>query len=368
MNEDVILRDYEPRDVPQITSLMQEIYDPEIMANSRRHWHWQYHENPRNPDGRVAIRVVERGDEIVAMICGIRQNFSLGGTVVPGLWVVDFMARQAGTNQKERHRYGQRLALELKATQPLVAGVNRPALNRYWKRVLGGQIDICACPMMIRPLRAGALARQRIGNPLLATLAGTLGRVALPMMYRARHPDVPVGLAFEPVTRFDASFDAFWARASTGFSHLTVRDAAYLNWRYLDIPDREYSAFVARQDGEIRGWVVLREIRADGLRKGRIVDLLAPRDDEVMWHYLLAEAVDRCREAGCDLVHALGSTVEPLMRAFAACGFRANPEHSRLAQYIAYTSVDGIDLDEFYDGDNWYVTLGDSDTDFATPH
>jgi hypothetical protein len=169
------------------------------------------------------------------------------------------------------------------------------------------------------------------------------------------------------VERFDARFDAFFERVAPSFQNLAVRDAAYLNWRYLDIPDRTYEAHAAFRGDEVLGFVVTRTLVDEGIVKGRIADLLAPHADVEMWHYLLSRTVARFREAGADLVHGLGAVDGALMRAYGECGFRPNPEHSRTSQYIAYTTADGVDPDVFYDGNTWYVTLGDSDTDFATP-
>ena len=367
MGKDVTLRDYRESDAEAIFTLMGEIYDADVVANSRRHWRWQYHENPRNPEGRVPIRVVDRDGEVVATICGIRQDFSIAGLVSTGRWVVDFMARQAGTNERERLRFGQRLAFELRDTQPLVAGVNRPALNRYWKRVLGDQVDICAVPMMVRPLRTRRLARRRVRNPALAAGFAAAARAALPVVYRVKRRAAPDGVTFDPIDRFDSRFDQFWKGVAPSFTNLAVRDSIYLNWRYRGIPDRTYECFVACRAGEVRGWVVVRLLRDGDLLKGRIVDVLARSDDLPMWYFLIGSAVSRLADQGADLVHGLGSTVAAVREAYRECGFRPNPEHARTSQYIAYNNLEGIDQDAFYNGDNWYVTLGDSDTDFARP-
>jgi hypothetical protein len=297
----------------------------------------------------------------------MRQDFWLNGRVHSGLWVVDFMARQAGTTERDRLRFGQRLAVELRDTQPLVAGVNRPALNRYWKRVLGDQVDICAVPMMVRALRPESIARSKLKSELVAKAAGIAGRVAIPIYFRPRPRQAPAGARVEPIPRFDARFDALWRDVAPGFSHLAVRDATYLNWRYCDAPDREYSRVAAWRGDDLLGWVVGRSFRDGQLAKGRIVDILARRDDVETWHYLIDRAVAGFEAAGVDLVHGLGSTVGELVQAYRECGFRENPAHARESQYIAYNRIDGLDQDAFYNGDNWHVSLGDSDTDFAAP-
>jgi len=366
MRNDVFLRDYRETDFEAIASLMGEIYPPEVVNNSRGHWRWQYHDNPRNANDGVAIRVAERDGAVVATLCGLRQRFWLDGKTIPGLWVVDFMARQAGTDQKERLRFGQRLAIELRETQPLVAGVNRPALNRYWKRILGDQIDICALPMLLRPLRMRALARHKIANPVLAEIAAAGASLALPFKYRTRRRGSGE-LSFEESASFDARFDRFWEEVAPSFRNICVRDAAYLEWRYRKIPDRRYRCAVVSSGGHLRGWVVTREVHDGELRKTRIVDLLARSDDREAWGALVGGVMARAAGEGADLVHTLDSTVPALHEAFHDAGLRPNPDATRVSQYIAFTKSPGLDLDEFYRGENWFVTLGDSDTDFATP-
>jgi hypothetical protein len=212
-----------------------------------------------------------------------------------------------------------------------------------------------------------AIAKRKVPHPVLGELAALGAAVAIPLKYRRRSHPMPAGVSFEPISTFDARFDIFWAKVAPTFRNLCVRDAAYLNWRYVQIPDRRYRSFAAFDRGEIRGWIVTREIQDGELRKARIVDVLARADDAPAWHVLVSEAVARCRAEGADLVHALDATVPALHEAYRACGFRPNPEQDRVAQYIAFTTAPGVDRDAFYAGQNWFVTLGDSDTDFATP-
>jgi hypothetical protein len=365
MASNITLRDYQPSDRDQIFTLMEEIYDAEVVANSRSHWEWQYHDNPRNPEGRPAIRVADRDGEVVATICGVRQEFWIDGTTTPGMWVVDFMARQAGTEERERHRFGKRLAVECRDTMPLIAGVNRPALNRYWKRILGDQVDICAVPMMIRPIRADRLARAKVKG-VASSAAAAVGRIAGPLVFRTRNRRLDRSITLSEIERFGPEFDAFFRVVAPSFRYLSVRDADYLNWRYVDIPCRSYRAFAAHREGELAGWFVTRAFESDGLDKGRIVDMLARSDDGDAWYTLIRGAVESCADAGADLVHGLGATSAVVMAAYRDCGFRSNPEHARASQYIAYTALESVDPETFYDGDRWYVMLGDSDTDFAT--
>jgi len=81
------------------------------------------------------------------------------------------------------------------------------------------------------------------------------------------------------LTRFDSRFDRFWQRIRDDYPIMLVRDATYLNWRYVDAPGVTYERLALEEttSGEIEGFAVLRTtLRGDRIR-GRICDLVTPR-------------------------------------------------------------------------------------------
>jgi hypothetical protein len=48
-----------------------------------------------------------------------------------------------------------------------------------------------------------------------------------------------------------------------------VRDKEYLNWRYVDVPDVDYTIYLAEEGEEICGYIVLRCVNEEGLASNK---------------------------------------------------------------------------------------------------
>jgi len=80
---------------------------------------------------------------------------------------------------------------------------------------------------------------------------------------------------------FGKEFDEFWKQISKDYSNIVVRDAAYLNYRYLHKPvDYEFRVI---RDKEVLGFVVLKKY----FDKSHIVDIFAI-DDAILSELLSA--------------------------------------------------------------------------------
>ena len=94
------------------------------------------------------------------------------------------------------------------------------------------------------------------------------------------HPEALPGLEIAEVDYFDGSFAVFWEKVQHRFPVMVVRDPTYLNWRFVDVPGREYTAFAARSEGEIRGFTVLRATPLGQFSAGLIVELVVEASAE----------------------------------------------------------------------------------------
>ncbi|HEX5131887.1 MAG TPA: GNAT family N-acetyltransferase, partial [Candidatus Krumholzibacteria bacterium] len=99
-------------------------------------------------------------------------------------------------------------------------------------------------------------ARKQL-SPLKALVAraglGVSGALAL---RRARRDAARAGL--EEIKRFDSGLDPVWEKLGAGYGVTRVRDAAYLNWKYMDHPSLVYRALVARRGAEVVGYMIWR--------------------------------------------------------------------------------------------------------------
>ena len=141
----------------------------------------------------------------------------------------------------------------------------------------------------------------------------------------------PNGIRIETIERFDEQARWLYDRCAGGFGSSAIRDADFLNWRFVDRPGFRYTVLGARdRDGILRGYAVLagaetgRDARArpDEPWPGRplLVDWLVPTDEPHVGERLLGEALAWARNAG-----ALATSLppwSPWFESFQRAGFR----------------------------------------------
>lgn len=79
-------------------------------------------------------------------------------------------------------------------------------------------------------------------------------------LIRKQKVSLLAGLAFgvkvNEVSDIDESWTDFFYNVAPSYKCLIKRDSTYLNWRYLDRPDRRYLILSARKMGKLSGWSV----------------------------------------------------------------------------------------------------------------
>lgn len=133
----------------------------------------------------------------------------------------------------------------------------------------------------------------------VSPVAGRIGGLLDRLPRRRREP----GQRLERVQRFGPEADDLWQRVSPGFRVAAVRDAAYLNWRYLDNPD-DYTCLALRTGDALRGVVVTTTTRRRGVMCGEVMDVVCAVDDDDTFDVLIRAAVTELAAAGCALVQA----------------------------------------------------------------
>jgi len=136
-----------------------------------------------------------------------------------------------------------------------------------------------------------------------------LGAPALALFGRAKRR-FQAPLAVERIGRdqLGEDFDTFFERvvAARPDRLLAERDAATLRWSY---PDAERVEFlVVREAGRLRGFLALfaDDAPAIGLKRRKVIDLVAEDDDPRIVDSLLAAAFARTREVGAQVLELVG--------------------------------------------------------------
>ena len=137
------------------------------------------------------------------------------------------------------------------------------------------------------------------------------------------------------------------------------RDAAYLNWKYIQAPHVRYSIAVLEREGDVAGYVVYRHLQEARGRVTIVVDWLTAPDDNTGLLTLLRWVDREARVADSDKI-----------RAFALhAGFRKLLKQSgyfvvkSTMEFVAKINAREMPASFYKNTDTWHVTLGDSDQD-----
>ena len=118
------------------------------------------------------------------------------------------------------------------------------------------------------------------------TLNRFVSAVTLPIVRVAARVR-PLRADVEPIRRFDASFTDLWERLADRFELAVRRDAAYLNWKFIEPPHVRYSVAALKRDGRPEGYAVYRHAQEPRGRVTLLVDFLADTHDEIGFKTLL---------------------------------------------------------------------------------
>jgi GNAT superfamily N-acetyltransferase len=231
-------------------------------------------------------------------------------------------------------------------------------------------------PLLIRPLDMRALMEARVGSPLLALGSQFGWEVAGRTLWRQRRPltdGLPPRISEDTV--LDEGYDSFWEQVRAKYDLMLVRDRAFLQWRFHDIPTREYQILSARSasgdsghsapDAKILGYIVLRQANIRGTMTGLIADFLVlpGEQGDRAGLYLLDTALERFKQAQIPLA---GGILLPHTQEYALmrrAGFLSAPQPIAPQPFHLFirSHCDDPPLSALRRPESWHVTIADHD-------
>jgi hypothetical protein len=165
------------------------------------------------------------------------------------------------------------------------------------------------------------------------------------------------------VERFGDRHDRLWQQATKDLTCAVVRDASYLNWKYVDQPGQHFVCLDVCEGDTLRGaaiWMLREPDDHYKYRRAFLVDLIAPLGDTARLPAVIKAACAAAAALDADalLCHHVDGR---LTRALRSCGFMLRtPERFLLVDPGPMT---GDARAQLLSADSWYVTQGDSDID-----
>ena len=352
------VRAYEKGDENRIFELMEAVY-PEKKYDREKWMRWRKWMYIENPAGDSRIWVADHDGQIVGQYPLILVNMKIGEEIIKGSQNIDLMTHP------DYQRQGMFFTLEKKAlSEAGKEGINItygfPNEPAYPGHLKSGWFDVCSLQVMIKPLNLENALKRRIKNKFGIKIYTTIGKLIINLFYGAKKPPEVDGLTITKISSFDDRIDDFWKNISNDHEIIIVRDKEYLNWRYVDVPDINYTIYLAEEGEEICGYVVLRSVKEQNLISGYIFDIVAPLNRTEVIHCLLSKAIKHFEEEKVDVIFCKLIANKIFYKIFRKNGFISS-RFIKGGRFCAYTSHPKISETYLKDKKNWFIQIGDSD-------
>jgi len=170
--------------------------------------------------------------------------------------------------------------------------------------------------------------------------------------------EVPEGV--ERLTSFDADAEALYDRCRNEgpfpWGASVIRDAAYLNWRYITNPHFDYDIFGVRRSGKLVGFTVYRRADSPRPNSGLIMDWLVPTDEPEAAELLREALKAQARQDGTDALLGVFPGWSHWHLKFQQWGWSLAP-----SDYLLIGIIQNPRYDTHWLRDNWWYQLSDLD-------
>jgi acyl carrier protein len=317
-------------------------------------WRWMTVQSAERLGIEPRLWLYRDAGAVVGYTGAIPVRLKLGTDERVSAWLVDTMVleayRQKAVGSQIMVRAHEDLPFALSLGQ--TAEMREVQLRLGWKRVAPLEV----AQLLIRPEN---VLQGKLPWPA-AFAAGWGLRASSAVRDLLRERSIA---EVRTVDRFDHRHDRLWEQAAGTITCGVIRDASYLNWKYVDQPGQSFVRLETVEDGSVTGVAVLMFREPDHVyryRRAFLVDLVTRLDDEHRLSQLVRAASEAAaaRQADALLCMHIG---RPLTQALRSNGFSLRaPER--------YLLVDPGGLDAgatavTLSADSWFVTQGDSDID-----
>jgi hypothetical protein len=342
------IRPYREGDRGGLVALFRRSFGRSI---SEDHWTWKLH--GRSPQVENVWLATTADDKPVFHYAGIPTEFSLSDNTVHTMVAVDAMTDPL---------YRRRGLLTRAVTQVHSNWRDRGVAfviglpNDQWgsrARALGWQ-PLFPLQWLIRPLRLEALLARKLAIPLL-NRATAVGAVWNRNLQGRLHCDGAVRV--ERVTNAGEEFDRLWETCKSNAKFSTVRDRAWVAWRFLSSPSNDYAVSLARREGAPVGYSAHRLIETERSTFAILAEMLFQGSNQSGRDTLLYELIESLRTTKAETLATLAVPGTEYFRWLRRSGFHARRSFS--VELIPLATDLPIGL--MRNADNWSLTGADFD-------
>ncbi len=357
MDKNIVIREYREGDEVSIMKLRGLVLSG---SKDMDWWVWQYKQNPA---GEPIIIVAEDGDtnEIVSHFSYIPLRMKIENNIIYAVTSVDLMVhpnyRGLGIYNKSRLK-----GLGIARQKGYIFEYSFPNLDMLpINRKYGIRPVFKKTPLWVKTLHFDNVVAKYLNNHgILTSFVKAASMGLMRVIDRSRNYQITTQL--REINKIDERFDTLWQEASSHHKITLVRDRAYLEWRYIKKPGTEYTIYIAEQDIQLRGYIILRIVEENGLRIGWIVDILTRSKHSLVMMDLIGKAIQYFRMLKIDVILCVIPPSTYLATSIKKFGFLMLSRWRRQEfQIVCVVITPKYHESLLYNPNHWYLTRGDSD-------
>lgn len=352
-----VIRKYIPSDKERILQLYEKVWGKEKTERIALIWDWKYHQSPYLKKGdEYHSLVVEKNGSIIGFLGAIPGMIKVGKEKYRGYWLGDFMVDPA-----HRGRPGIMLVKTVFKVEWLVIGhaddgtTEGAIANKLWQRLKKTKGHITIIENMLKRLSIEKTILKRINIRPLAVFGDRVWRFANELILRLRAGGVRSDMAIEEIERFSQEHKPFLDGFNDQLENAQLKSVEYMNWRFFDRPGTKYIVLLAKRGNEPVGCIVLRILKEGGEMMGRIVDLIAKKEDKECSIFMIKEAEKIFREKKVSYAQVYGTPY------FSTQIFKLAGFSNKKCKNPVYPATGECPDEHFNVQKHWHISMSDGD-------
>lgn len=264
---------YKEQDLHLVSRFFKKVYTGHGFYGSMGLFYWKL---IANCHAKGFLNLILDGNTLASTTSITPKNLLLNGTSIPSAEIGDTYTDDSYQRQGMFIQLVNQSRQEAEQTgfEFIYGTPNHQSLPGYQKKANFLPLQQINLRMFIFPLRIRSLLQKRIPW-LAADLIDSLFRIVLwfyvtVIRWRAWHSD----LSFAEEQKIPADWNDFWKRAAEPFEAIFDRSATAMEWRFFANPNRYHFCTVRSKDGQLQGYVVYRNVEAEGPTRTVLADFL----------------------------------------------------------------------------------------------
>jgi len=212
----------------------------------------------------------------------------------------------------------------------------------------------------VKPILINNILKRRIKIGFLAELGNS---IYASFMKNKLKGQMDKEIEFEILDRVPEKIQKCWDKYKSKYNVLLVRDFKYLNYRYNERPDIDYTTLLAKLDNEIIGFAILHNAVANGSKMTSAVEFFTDPFNKRLIRALADGIASYCYDKGIEYA-VIGTGLFGQYRdVLLSNGFMVTRKPPKNNMMIAHILSDKVSLDEITGHEKWHITQGDGETE-----